>query len=283
MLATIIGTNVDIVDSASCNRREKKMSFRLKTDRSPSRRAVAGFTMIELVGALAIISTLSTAFLPVLQQKREGANFAAVLQDFHSIGDALGAQYRKAGKFPTDLDSILSLAPDFNNATELHNAYHMILDRGTPQAVRFIAEPVAGVTGSMTGILDVTVVGGNVVSMIRNVATPGSDAARASMMNANAESVAKVFSAILNRQTGETPGQAMVQIRQTLVGPGSGITQPSFDMLHPNGPSLSFASIQRAIGECDGSVRVLCDGSVRAPFPGILGGDCAEYAIGRPG
>jgi prepilin-type N-terminal cleavage/methylation domain-containing protein len=107
-----------------------------------------GFTLIELVAAIAVIVVLAGLLLPAVQRVREAANqedaanyltgLAAVMQDFH----------RANGKFPDTWARVLEVAKGpadgaiagFQLSPQQLSAHELIV----------YAEPVAGVTGSDT-------------------------------------------------------------------------------------------------------------------------------------
>jgi type II secretory pathway pseudopilin PulG len=234
-----------------------------KYQKGARRPSNAGITMVELVGALAILFVLVAAFLPAVQRSREAANQAANQADLQRIGAALDTYHKGKGSFPTTLADIVPAS---------RNGYRFVGDVVTAHHVRLIAEPVAGVTASMTGILDVqgsTPVTGaaptRTIATIRYVATPGAAVARANMFAGLWEEAVRGFADILGRQSADVQTEALVELRRMLGA--SGGTQSSFDALKSNNSMLSFQSIHAAIGACDGSVRPgsfgECDGSVR--------------------
>lgn len=122
-----------------------------RRNRLESRDSNSGFTLIELVAAIAVMVIVLGALLPAVQKVREAANRAetgtfltaltAIMQDFH----------RTNGQFPDSWITILELAKAPPDGAV--NGFQLIPVKLAAHELSIHAEPMAGVTGSEKWLL----------------------------------------------------------------------------------------------------------------------------------
>jgi general secretion pathway protein G len=76
--------------------------------RRPSRHRLAGFTLIELLVVLSIIALLSTIAAPRYFGSVQKSREAALRQTLMVTRDALGKFYYDTGKYPDNLDTLIT-------------------------------------------------------------------------------------------------------------------------------------------------------------------------------
>lgn len=73
----------------------------------PSRRAEAGFTLLELIIVIAVIGILATIVLPRMRDVPTRAAEAALKTDLHTIRDVIDQYYGDKGHYPTSLEALV--------------------------------------------------------------------------------------------------------------------------------------------------------------------------------
>jgi prepilin-type N-terminal cleavage/methylation domain-containing protein len=150
----------------------------MKATLNQTRRTTAGFTLIELLAVLAVIAATIQLFLPAVQRQREAFNRQAAEQELKTLAGSLDAYYRKSGGFPASLsDKALNFTYDPAGKA----GHRLMVQKMTPQAVQLVSEPIAGVTGSETGVLQAVAGPAGPVVSVKFVPAPGADEARKRM------------------------------------------------------------------------------------------------------
>ena len=103
----------------------------------------SGFTVIELVGAVALIAVLTGLLLPAVQKVREATNRAAAERTVHAICQAGVEVHRRAGRLPVSLTDLLG---EGHPAADGADAGYRFTVRVGP-GWGAVGDPLAGVTG----------------------------------------------------------------------------------------------------------------------------------------
>ena len=160
----------------------KKQNWTAASPKRPEFRSrQAGFTLIELIAALGTLAIVYQ-FLPAVQKVREAANRQAAEVELRTLGAKI-----MAGKtLPTDIDQIKS-------GLDSRNGFRLSAVEMSAQRLRIVSEPIAGVTGSQTGFLEVTAGPAGLSSRVNFAPTPGSDEGRKKMLSGVSAAVAQQF------------------------------------------------------------------------------------------
>jgi len=223
------------------------------------KRSTSGFTLIELITVISTISILTGVFLPAVQRAREQANREAAEKTLRQMAAALETQYRQKGSFPSS----------FNEQQTARNGYRFVAQQMQPKKVRLLAEPVAGVTGSQTGVLEINSTSRGIFAEINFVPTAGADEGRRRLLADVREECAKALGRMVQLALPAVQKSALEQSQLNLKNP---ITlRQSFDVLKNAESNITLLSTQQwttRVGESS-----LWTGLARAMQLGAYGED----------
>lgn len=83
--------------------------------RSQRHASSRGFTLIEIIGAVAIVALLAAVTVPTIMSRLAVGKGQALANEIQSIGSALQGFHNNTGSYPLFLDELVALSPHTNN------------------------------------------------------------------------------------------------------------------------------------------------------------------------
>ena len=203
------------------------------------RTASAGFTLIELSAALALVAILIT-FLPAVQKIREANNKQAVQRALEGMGARLVKQYQTGGKMAGSLQEAL-LAAEMAGSGDQISGYRLNLIEARQNLLRITAEPIPGVTGSETALLQIGITPSGAAYALNFTRTPGADAGRQRMLDEATEACARAFGRLASLLPAVQTESALKQVRSEAANTVR--QQQTLDALRGNTGAVNFNSI----------------------------------------
>ncbi|MGH9719507.1 MAG: type II secretion system protein [Bryobacteraceae bacterium] len=199
----------------------------------------AGFTLIEFTAALALMIVIC-GLLPAVQRLRESYNQQAIDQHLRTVAAKLIQQHQAAGKFPASLEEAMPASFGITPA-DRKAGYQLAAVELSPNRVRLAAEPIPGVTGSMTGMLEVGVSSGRAYTALNFTKTPGADEGRRQMFDETFASAARAIGRLVGLVSSTDQAAALKRIKEESENP---LRQGQvFNSVRNRDGKVTFASI----------------------------------------
>lgn len=115
-----------------------------------------GFTLAEVITAMAVIAILSAVTVPVVRNRMQDAYEDSLIAEFDNLASAITAYRQDIGKYPPDLDYLTSFRANtdrFDRCQVALTAADTLSYRG-PYINRFITNSVGYVVATKDTVLD---------------------------------------------------------------------------------------------------------------------------------